>query len=173
MREKKCCVHYKLREKKLLFLSTKTVKHLKLLPELDGRVVGGENYFNFLCFIINLLFHAHRPLSLNTKQVQTFLQKYPYVTRLMTRAVAKERTKDRLNVEGITAVQTHDHPQVRTALTQRRSNAEHVRAASLDALHERAQTILNDCTFFDLIPVLIKEGTLETVSKVLTLFPQH
>ena len=92
----------------------------------------------------------------------------------MTRGVTKERSQDWLYVEGISAVKTHDHSQVRTGanISEGRRDAEHGRRALSDALHQGAETILDDGALLDLVPVHVQERTLETLRQVLTLLSQ-
>ena len=98
----------------------------------------------------------------------------PFLTRLVTSAVAQQRPQHGLDVEGISAVEAHDHPEVRGAGVrgQRGSDAEVTRGSVLDALHQGPETVLDHGPLLDLVPVLVQEGTLQTLSQVLSLLPQ-
>ena len=71
-------------------------------------------------------------------------------------------------------METHDHSQVRTGanISEGRRDAEHGGRALSDALHQGAETVLDDGALLDLVPVLVKERTLETLRQVLTFFSQ-
>ena len=88
--------------------------------------------------------------------------------------MAQQRPKHSLDVEGISAVEAHDHPEVRSARVrgQWRSYAQVTGGPVLDTLHQSPETVLDHGALLDLVPVLIKEGALETLSKVLSLLPQ-
>ena len=92
----------------------------------------------------------------------------------MTRAVAQQRPEHGLDVEGVSAVEAHDDPEVGGARVrgQRRTDAEVTRGSVLDALHQGPETVLDHGALLDLIPVLVQEGTLETLSQVLSLLSQ-
>ena len=92
----------------------------------------------------------------------------------MTRGVAQQRTEDGLDVEGVTAVEAHDHAEVRDAGGRggRGGDAEVARGPVLDSLHQGAEAVLDHGALLDLVPVLVQEGALEAFCEVLALLSQ-
>ena len=92
----------------------------------------------------------------------------------MAGGVTQQRPQHGLDVEGVAAVEAHDHPEVGGAVVRGQGgpDAEVTRGPVLDALHQGPEAVLDDGALLDLVPVLVQEGALETLRQVLTLFPQ-
>ena len=89
--------------------------------------------------------------------------------------MAQQTPQHPLYVEGVPAVETHDHPQIwvsAASLSQWRSDTEDSGHTVFDTLHQSPQTVLYHGPLLDLVPVLVQEGAVERVREVLTLLSQ-